>query len=161
MPMPSKVGTTRCCGMRNFLIETVGIVLTISSATPATHTPFTYGERTIQSPHSKATNIGMITSPAPAGAGTPVNIEPHRRQLDPELGVEPRQAQRAAHRVEQHDGPADAVQLLHRPEIEHRRGRHAEADEVRQRIELGAETRGRFQQPRDPPVEPVEHRRRS
>ena len=52
--------------------DTVGTVLIINSATPVIHTPFRYGERAIQSPHSKLTNIGSIKSPAPAGAGAPL-----------------------------------------------------------------------------------------
>src|SRR5580704_5412468 len=51
--------------------DTVGTVLTISSAISVIQSPFRYGERAIQSPHSKLTNIGSMMRPAPAGAGAP------------------------------------------------------------------------------------------
>ena len=71
-PTPSKVGSTHSCGMRIGFNETVGTRLIISSAMPASHTALTYGDRAIQSPHSKLTNIGTSNRPAPAGAGAPV-----------------------------------------------------------------------------------------
>ncbi len=71
------------------------------------------------------------------------------------LGVEAGEPQGAAHREEQHDRPAEHVQFRHRPQIEHRRGSDPEADEVGQAVELGAKARGRFEEARHPPVEPV------
>src|SRR3981081_2511271 len=74
-PIPSNVGKTRSCGMRIGFSDTVGMRLIISSATPLIHTAFTYGERAIQSPHSKLMNIGTIKRPAPPGAGTPLKYQ--------------------------------------------------------------------------------------
>src|SRR4030088_2244273 len=71
-PIPSSVGKTRSCGMRIGFSDTVGMRLIINSATPLIQTALTYGERAIQSPHSKLMNIGTIKRPAPPGAGTPL-----------------------------------------------------------------------------------------
>ncbi len=97
-----------------------------------------------------------MTSPAPAGAGTPLkNGDGVGRPIAAGLGVEAGEAQRAADGIEQHDRPAEAVQSRHRPQIEHRSRRHAEADEIRQAVEFGAKARGRFEQPGDASVETV------
>ena len=72
------------------------------------------------------------------------------------LAVKAGQAQRAAHREEQHDRPAEAAQRRHRPEIKDRRRCDAEADEIRQAVEFGAKARRRFEEPRDAAVEAVE-----
>src|ERR1700736_619279 len=69
-PIPSNVGNTRSCGIRMGFNDTVGTRLIISSATPLIQTALTYGERAIQSPHSKLMNIGTSRRPAPPGAGT-------------------------------------------------------------------------------------------
>src|SRR5580765_6654130 len=71
-PIPSSVGITKWCGIRMRFNDTVGTVLTIISAMPLIHTALRYGERAIQSPHSKLMNIGSIMRPAPAGAGAPL-----------------------------------------------------------------------------------------
>src|SRR3546814_2102098 len=62
----------------------------------------------------------------------------------------------------QHAEPAGAAmaaaEILQGPEIQHHGGCHAEADEIRQRVELGTEFRGAFQQPGDAAVQHVEQR---
>ena len=52
--------------------EKVGTRLTISAATAASTTPLRMGERKMALPNSNDAISGIMTSPAPAGAGTPV-----------------------------------------------------------------------------------------
>src|SRR3546814_3710359 len=70
--------------------------------------------------------------------------------------MEAGEAQGAAYAVEQHDGPAEGSGGVHGPDVEDHRGRHAEADDVRQGIEFGAEARAAAEQPRQPAVGSVE-----
>src|ERR1700731_2064284 len=70
-PIPSNVGNTRSWGMRMSFSDPAGTRLIINNAPPLIQTAFTYGERAIQSPHSKLMTIGIINRPAPPGAGTP------------------------------------------------------------------------------------------
>src|SRR5262249_25957190 len=58
-----------------------------------------------------------------------------------------------------HHRPAKAVELLHGPGVEHDRRRHAEAHEVREGVELGAESRGTLEEPRNPAIESVKDAR--
>ena len=53
-----------------------------------------------------------------------------------------------------------ALQILEHEPVEDERRRHAEIDEIRQRVELGAEARGALEKPRDAPVDAVEDRGR-
>src|ERR1700756_2283124 len=71
-PKASNVGITMWCGIRIRFSDTVGTLLTINNAIPVIVTALKYGERNSQSPHSKLRNIGIITKPAPAGAGAPL-----------------------------------------------------------------------------------------
>ena len=67
--------------------------------------------------------------------------------------------QRRAHGEDEHRDPAQALEIVERP-VEHDDGRrHAEIDEIGEAIELGAEPRRGFQQPRDAAVDAVEKRR--
>ena len=73
--------------------------------------------------------------------------------------VEPGQPQRAGDGEDERGQPAEALDLVEAPEIEHDARRDAEIDEIGEQIELGAEARGALERPRDTAVEPVEHRR--
>ena len=76
-----------------------------------------------------------------------------------DLRVEAGEAQRAGHGVRQRDNPSEARQMLQRPKIDDQRRRHAEGRDIRQRIKLGTESAGTFQQPRNAAVDAIEHRR--
>ena len=73
-----------------------------------------------------------------------------------ESGVEAGQPERAADAEQKHQHPSEAPGLLHAPQVQHDRGRDAEADEVGKRIELGAELAGALEHAGDAPVQGVE-----
>ena len=97
---------------------------------------------------------------APAGAGhadeeirrigRPVRIVEH--------DVKAREPEAGADREYEHRDPAHRPQGSETPHVEHHPRRDAEAYEVGERVELGAEARGALQQPRDAPIEAVENR---
>ena len=97
--------------------------------------------------------------PAPAGAGTPV-LKPAAL-----CGCGPAsiRALKRARRSAQHTASASAAiqpnlrRVLERPQEDDQRRRGAERDIVAQAVELGAELAVGAQQPRDAPVEAVEH----
>ena len=72
-----------------------------------------------------------------------------------ETGIEPRQAQRAAHGQRERGDPSKSWCGLKRPEEENQRRSRPESNIVRQRIELGAKLALCPQQPRDASVESV------
>ena len=82
-----------------------------------------------------------------------------RRRVGNKGGVEPREAQRRAHREHESDDPAQRPAIGQRRHVEDQRRRHAEAKEVGERIELRAEPAGDAQPPRHPAVQRIEHRR--
>src|SRR3954462_15848917 len=89
--------------------------------------------------------------------------------LDPvDIGVEAGEAKRRTDRIGQSEQPAETGpafeirpelgQRLQHPQIEDDRRRDSEGGDVRQRVELGAEAALAVQEPRDPPVQPIEDR---
>ena len=83
-----------------------------------------------------------------AGPGRLVRIVDHHVEAGkPERGAD----------GEHHRGdPARRFQIVQAPEIEDQRRRDAEIDEVGQAVELGAEARGAFEEPRQAAVDAVE-----
>src|SRR6185369_11155247 len=77
-----------------------------------------------------------------------------------EPGVEPRQAERAAHGERERSDPAEAWSILQRPQEKDERGRRPERDIVGEGVELRPEAALRPKKPRDPAVDPIEHARK-
>ncbi len=125
----------------------------------ATHRPTNTGWRKKSASSWNHRTIGNSANPAPAGDGMPMKNERCQGGCVDILGnrVEPRQPQRAADAEQQHQPPADAAGGVERPEVEGHRRRDAEAQEVGQRIQLGAELRRAFEDAGDAAVEAVEH----
>ena len=73
------------------------------------------------------------------------------------LDVEAREAQRRRRQVHEADGPAHAAERKQSPLEREHRGRHAERDQIGERIELHAEIARRAGHARDAAVEHVEH----
>ena len=73
--------------------------------------------------------------------------------------VEAREPERAGHGIDQRRDPAQAALAPRGPEMDHQRRRHAEVHEVAERVELGPHGALAAEPPRQPSVEPVEHRR--
>ncbi len=71
-------------------------------------------------------------------------------------GVEAREPQRRAHGEQDAGDVAQRAYPLQRPQVEQDRRRDAEAQEVGQAVELGAEAARALEQPRDAPVQPVD-----
>src|SRR3546814_10738833 len=69
---------------------------------------------------------------------------------DLQAHVEPGETHGGADAVRQRHQPAQAARVLQRPEIEQDCRGDAEADEVAQGVELGAERRGRLEEARHP-----------
>ncbi len=103
---------------------------------------------------------GSSTRPAPAGAGTPVKKRMVQAGTSALSSLVLKRASRSAMQALNSSAaaPADPAGLVHGPDIEDHRRRHAERDEVGERIELRAELAGAVQQARDPAVQRVEHR---
>ena len=75
------------------------------------------------------------------------------------LDVEARQAQRRGRHEQKPDGPSQAAERRQSPRVGEHRRRHAERDDVGQRVELHAELARRAGHARDAAVEHVEHHR--
>ena len=73
--------------------------------------------------------------------------------------IETRETQRAADQVNRGDDPARLVKLDEHDAIDHERRRHAEGDDVGQRIELAAKRAIGPAQTRQPAIEQIENAR--
>ena len=82
---------------------------------------------------------------------------PYRLVGGVELGVEARKTQRAAGGEQERERPAERLHLVERPQIDQHRGRHPEAQEVGERIQLRAELGADLEQPRRAAIQAVEH----
>ena len=95
---------------------------------------------------------------APAGAGTPTKKLAVQAGRSGSSSITLKRASRSAAQIANTIAaiqPAD-LQIVQPPEIEDQRRRHAEIDEIREAVELGAEARGSLQKPRQPAVDGLE-----
>ena len=138
------------------LNDNVGRRLTISPATTTAHTPTGTGEDHQPSPKCSVAYSGRPETSAAAGAGTPTkNSLAYGGWSSTSISVLNRASRSAMHTANTSATTQPSRRALQRPDVEDERGRDAERDEVRQRVQLGADPAAGVEHPGEAAVQRV------
>ena len=142
------------------LNDSVGRRLTISPATTTAHIPPARPPDHQPGPKCSVAYSGRPETSAAAGAGTPTkNSLVYGGWSSASSSVLNRASRSAMHTAKTSATTQPSRRALQRPDVEDERGRDAERDEVRQRVQLGADPAAGVEHPGEPAVERVAQRR--